>query len=177
MKYIKCMGEIIDGYCTKCGYLDTNYFVKNSIDIDKDVNIKLYNIDFNIMNTNSNGFISLFMGPIYFSYRDHFTLGFILSNIDFLIILFLLELSMQSFILVYFLFIYLVTSRVLLYMFSNMVCLKLDRIKIRLHEKKKESDRFMLTHNSRNYLLVFITILSMIFTMVTFFTYITKFAF
>lgn len=170
----KCNGKIIDGCCTKCGYLNSgNKIISN--ETDKNEDLKLFNKDFNIISENKNLLLVFLLGPIYFSYRGYFFLGTILGIVDYLIFYYIMNaLDVFVFILGGFGFAvaYILINRVLYIIFSNYLCILIDKFKVkRIKKKYKENYKNELKYYKHNKWYLLITIIIYIILILIFVIY------
>ena len=168
MKCDKCGGQIIDGCCIKCGYLENG----NKIEIKescKNEDLKLFNKDFSIISENKNLLLVFILGPLYFSYRGYFFIATILGILDYLLfyysmnsIPYIILLISNSFIGVLYFFI----NRLIYIIFSNYICILIDKLKIkRIKKKYKENYKQKLKeykHNKYYLLITFVIYLILI---------------
>ena len=162
MNCIKCNGKIVDGCCIKCGYLDSGNQIEN-IQIDKNEDLKLFNKDFDIIIQNKNLLLVFILGPLYFSYRGYFFLGTILGIIDYLIFYY----SMNLFNILVIIFggfqismICFFINRLIYIIFSNYLCVLIDKFKIKkLKKKYKENYKDKLKEYKHNKYYLLITLL------------------
>jgi len=154
----KCNGKIVDGCCTKCGYLENGNRIENN-NIDKNEDLKLFNKDFEIINENRNLLWVFILGPLYFSYRGYFFLGTILGLIDYFIFYYFINTSIMVLVFGITMIgpIYILINRLIYIIFSNYICLLIDKIKIkRIKKKYKESYKEKLKEYKHNkYYLIF----------------------
>jgi len=154
----KCNGKIVDGCCTKCGYLENGNRIENN-NIDKNEDLKLFNKDFEIINENRNLLWVFILGPLYFSYRGYFFLGTILGLIDYFIFYYFINTSIMVLVFGITMIgpIYILINRLIYIIFSNYICLLIDKIKIkRIKKKYKESYKDKLKEYKHNkYYLIF----------------------
>lgn len=167
MKCPNCNKEMHDNYCMVCGYMTNGNFVGEYVEF-KNKDIKVFQKDFDVMNQNSNKILTLFLGPLYFSYKGNFLFGFIFLIID--ILLFILSAYIFSIIPFTFpltflgVFIYILISRTFYMSFSNYICLRLDEIKISRYKRKyKESYANKLRNNKNHVSFIILDIVLCIF--------------
>ena len=87
----RCNIELDKGICLKCGYMDNGEQIEQFKKESKYDNIRIYNEEFDEMNTNQKRYLNLILGPLYFSYRNHLLIGTIISIIS----LFILKLELK----------------------------------------------------------------------------------
>ena len=159
----KCNIELEKGLCIKCGYMENGNTIEQFKDTDQHTEVRLYNEDFDQMNTNQNKLLNLLMGSYYFSYRGHLLIGFISTIIASLILLFEIKLtnafiSLGSIsILLIFLntTLYITINRILYMSFSNPICIEIDKCK----SKKIKDTNKLVNHKCKNLLYLTIHIL------------------
>lgn len=167
MKCPNCNIELDKGICLKCGYMENGNKIERLKKSDKYTDIKIYNEDFDKMNSNQTKFLNFIMGPFYFSYRNHLIIGLLITILSLTILAFEIRLteSLQTigsvFTLVSFFntIFYITTNRVLYMAFSNVICIKLDNIKI---EKLKQENNYMdkiVNHKNKNILYLILNII------------------
>lgn len=165
MKCPKCKIELNKGICLKCGYMENGNQIDQFKENKKIEELRLYNEDFDKMNQNQKKYMNLIMGPLYFSYRNHLIVGTIISIIAFIILYLeikLTELIQETGLLSTLLFFlntifYITINRVLYMAFSNIICIKLDKIKINRIKKKNVNCKEQLTkHKSRSIIMLLI---------------------
>ena len=168
MKCPNCKIELEKGICLKCGYMENGNQIEQFKQNEKNIDIQLYNSDFEIMNQNKKTYINLIMGPLYFSYRNHLITGTIISIISFTILY--LEIKLTNLILETGIFsvllffintiIYITINRILYMSFSNVICIKLDNIKInRIKKKNEDYTRMLIKHNTKSIISLLIQII------------------
>lgn len=167
MKCPKCNLELNKGICLKCGYMENGFNIKRNKENNKYKDERIYNEDFDIMNQNTTKLLNLLLGPFYFSYRNHLFTGILICTIDLLILIF--EINLQNALTslgnIYNLFaffnivFYPIINRMLYMGFSNIICLKLDKIKINKIQKKENSTQILEKHKSRSLAKLIINIL------------------
>ena len=168
MKCPKCKIELEKGICLKCGYMENGNQIEQFKKHEKYTDIRLYNSDFESMNQNQKKYMNFIMGPLYFSYRNHLIAGTLISIIAFTILY--LEIKLTDLILetgllstlLYFLntIFYITINRVLYMSFSNVICIKLDKIKInRIKKKNKNYTEMLIKHNTKSIISLLIQIL------------------
>lgn len=174
MKCIKCNGKIVDGCCVHCGYLENGNQIKQK-NKDKNEDLKLFNKDFDIIIQNKNLLLVFILGPLYFSYRGYFFIGTILGILDYLIFYF----SMNSFSILTIIFggfqvasIYFLVNRLIYIIFSNYICILIDKFKIKMKKKKykdKYQEKLKEYKHNKYYLLITLiiyVIIIIIFTII-----------
>lgn len=158
----KCNGKIIDGCCIKCGYLSNGNKIKN-VEIDKNEDIKLFNKDFEVISQNKNLLLIFILGPLYFSYRGYFFIGIILGIVDCLLFYYLMNIS-EILVFIFGSFqifmIYFSINRLIYIIFSNYVCILIDKFKIKSIKKKyKECYKEKLKQYKHNKFYLLLTLL------------------
>ena len=156
MRCEKCDGKIVGGCCTKCGALQNGNQI-NEVEIDKNEDLKLFNKDFDIINQNKNLFLIFIFGPLYFSYRGYFFLGTILGIVDYLFLYYMMNnvLNIAIFIfgsgLVFILYMFI--NRLLYIIFSNYICLLIDKHKVKKIKEKytKNYKSILKKHKHKKY--------------------------
>jgi len=158
----KCNGKIVDGCCVNCGYLENGNQIKNK-NIDKNEDLRLFNKDFDTIITNKNLLLIFILGPLYFSYRGYFFLGTILGIIDYLVFYYSMNLfnilvlifgGFQVAIICFFI------NRLIYIIFSNYICVLIDKFKIRrLKKKYKENYKNKLKEYKHNKYYLLITLI------------------
>ena len=93
MKCPKCNVEMDKGICIKCGYMENGNYIEQFKKDDRNTNIRIYNEDFDEMNTNQKKYLNFLLGPFYFSYRNHLITGFIIGIIAYMIYSFEVKLT------------------------------------------------------------------------------------
>lgn len=177
MKCPKCNIDLEKGVCLKCGYMENGNKIERFKKTEKYTDIRIYNEDFDKMNTNNNKFINFIMGPFYFSYRNHLITGLIITIISLTILAFEIRLTSELLsigsvftLLSFFNTIgYVTINRVLYMAFSNVICIKLDNMKIeKLKQKENYIDK-LTNHKSKNIIALIINIIISIpfFTLMT----------
>lgn len=160
VKCPKCNSNMINNCCVKCGYM-SNGSVSGAFTLpDKNEDLKLYNKDFDKLNMNENKFFLFLFQSSYIAYQDHFLfsilISLIYSIIDIVIVLFYyfifvialgrinaaLALLFPVMVLVHFFI-----KRVIYVMFANMICLKLDKLKIKKLKEKNDNYKVILKNN------------------------------
>lgn len=166
----KCNGKIIDNCCVKCGYLTNGNKIENR-EIDKNYELKLFNKDFDIINRNKNLFLVFILGPLYFSYRGYFFLGTVLTLIDFLYFFYsssfisiLLSLKGIWYSNVIAIIITIIFSRLFYIIFSNAICLLIDKYKIKKIKNKYKCNYIdkLKNYKHHKYYLIFTVVLYLI---------------
>ena len=163
MKCPNCNVELKKGICLKCGYMENGNKIERFKDSDQHTEVRLYNEDFDEMNTNQTKLLNFIMGSYYFSYRGHLITGIISTIIALLIFIFELKLTNAlkrlgsgTTILIFLntLF-YIIINRVIYMSFSNPICIQIDKCK----SKKIKDKEKLIKHKCRNYLYLLIHIL------------------
>ena len=163
MKCPNCNIELEKGICLKCGYMENGNTIEQFKDTNQHTNVRLYNEDYDEMNTNQNKCLNLIMGSYYFSYRGHLITGLI-STIIASLILFLelkitnaLEQLGSEIMLVIFLnaTFYIIINRIIYMSFSDPICIEIDKCK----SKKIKDTNKLVNHKCRNLLYLIIHIL------------------
>ena len=163
MKCPRCNVELEKGICLKCGYMENGNVIEQFKDSDQHTNVRLYNEDFDEMNTNQNKCLNLIMGSYYFSYRGHFIMGLISTIIAFTVLFFELKLtkalsqlgSITMIITLINTLIYITINRIIFMSFSNPICIELDKCK----SKKIKDTEKLINHKCRNMMYLLIHIL------------------
>lgn len=158
----RCNGKIVDGCCVKCGYMDNGNNIQN-IEVDKNEDLKLFNKDFNIIVQNQNLLLIFILGPLYFSFRGYFFIGTILGILDYLLFYYIMDLS-KILIIVFGGFqigmINFFINRLIYIIFSNYICLLIDKLKInRIKKKYKENYKEKLKNYKHNKYYLLLTLL------------------
>ena len=144
----ECEATFYNNCCTKCGYLKKGVKVKLDYSpVDEDLNV--YSTDYSSMFTNENHLLVFILGLSYFAWAGHFILGilgvlgdyFIFYYSALFILSFLQKIGLPAPWLFYLLLI--------MTIFINRLCLKLDKIKYE-HIKKKYKDKYKLHLNRLN---------------------------
>ena len=168
MQCPRCNVELENGICLRCGYVEEGENIERFKGNDKYTDIRLYNYDFEEMNTNQNKILNLLMGPLYFSFRNHLITGTIVSVLAFLVLK--LELKMTNYLLsigtlctllAYINATFYIALNRLIYMaFSNPLCIALDNLKIK-GIKRRHEDYLpkLVKHHSKSMLTLLIQIL------------------
>ena len=159
MNCSKCNGKIVDGCCIKCGHLDNGNNIQKK-EVDKNEDLKLFNKDFDIIAQNKNLLLIFMLGPLYFSYRGYFIIGTILGIIDYLMLYYIMNLS-EILIIIFgsfqILMLYLSINRLIYIIFSNYLCIIIDKIKIKRIKKKynkKYKEKLKSYKHNKYYLLL-----------------------
>ena len=163
----KCNIELEKGICLKCGYMENGEQIEQFKKDDKYTDIRIYNEDFEQMNTNQNKCINFLLGPLYFSFRNHLIIGTIISLLAFLILYmemkitdYFLQIGTLCTLLAFFnLTFYILINRVTYMAFSNPICIELDKIKIKKIKKHKNYIDKLARHKSKSFLSLLIQIL------------------
>ena len=163
MKCPKCNGTIVDSCCVNCGYLLNGNQIKNK-EIDKNEDLKLFNKDFDTINRNKNLLLIFILGPLYFSYRGYFFIGTMMGLIDYLLFYYFMNNLFTIIILIFGGFwvamIYLFLNRLIYIIFSNHICILIDKIKIKIIKKKhKENYKVKLKQYKHNKYYLLITLI------------------
>ncbi len=171
MKCPNCNVEMEKGICLKCGYMENGNTIEQFKDSNQHTEVRLYNEDFDQMNTNETKLLNFIMGSYYFSYRGHFIMGLISSIIALTILFFELKLTRalsqfgSATLIITFLntIFYITINRVIYMSFSNPICIEIDKCKA----KKIKNTEKLVNHKCRNciYLLIhlLITLIPIIF--------------
>ena len=167
----KCNIELDKGICLKCGFMENGEQIEQFKKDDKYTDIRIYNEDFEVMNTNQNKYLNFILGPLYFSFRKHLIIGTIISLLAFLVLYLEMKLT-QYFLLIgtlctllafFNITFYIIINRVLYMAFSNVICLKLDELKIKIIKKhNKKYIEKLVKHNSKSFISIIIQILILI---------------
>ena len=167
MKCPNCNIDLEKGICIKCGYMDNGNKIERFKKTEKYTDIRIYNEEFDKMNLNQTKFSNFIMGPFYFSYRNHLIVGIIITILSLAVLAFEIRLT-DSFLAIGSVFTllsffntigYITINRVLYMAFSNVICIKLDNMKI---EKLKQEQNYMdklTNHKSKNLLSLIINII------------------
>lgn len=163
MKCPNCNIELEKGICLKCGYMENGNKIEQFKDTNQHTEVRLYNEDFDQMNTNQNKCLNLIMGSYYFSYRGHLITGLISTIIASLILLFeikltnaILALGNISLLMNFLnLTLYITINRIIYMSFSNPICIEIDKCK----SKKIKDTNKLVNHKCRNILYLIIHIL------------------
>lgn len=132
-------------------------------DSDQHTNVRLYNEDYDEMNTNQNKCLNLIIGSYYFSYRGHLITGLISTIIASLILFLELKITNalgqlgSEIMLVIFLnaTFYIIVNRIIYMSFSDPICIEIDKCK----SKKIKDTNKLVNHKCRNLLYLIIHIL------------------
>lgn len=132
-------------------------------DSDQHTNVRLYNEDYDEMNTNQNKCLNLIIGSYYFSYRGHLITGLISTIIASLILFLELKITNalgqlgSEIMLVIFLnaTFYIIINRIIYMSFSDPICIEIDKCK----SKKIKDTNKLVNHKCRNLLYLIIHIL------------------
>lgn len=157
-----------DKFCIKCGYMENGNYIEQFKKEEKYTDIRIYNENFDEMNTNQKRYLNFLLGPFYFSYRNHIITGFIIGIIEFLIYIFemILTSALTSigniFTLIAFfnIIFYIVINRILYMGFSNAICLFIDKHKIMKIKRKNNNyiDK-LIKHKSTSIIFILMHIL------------------
>lgn len=168
MECPRCNIELENGICLKCGFVEDGQQIEQFKKNDKYTDIRIYNLDFEEMNTNQNKFVNFLMGPLYFSFRNHLIVGTIISILAYLVLMFEIRLTnyfltigtLCTLLAFFNITFYIVINRVLYMAFSNPICIVLDKIKIKRIKKHNKNyiDKFV-NHNAKSILTLLIQIL------------------
>lgn len=158
-----CNIELEKGICLKCGYMENGNTIEQFKDSDQHTNVRLYNEDYDEMNTNQNKCLNLIMGSYYFSYRGHLITGLISTIIASLILFLELKITNalgqlgSEIMLVIFLnaTFYIIINRIIYMSFSDPICIEIDKCK----SKKIKDTNKLVNHKCRNILYLIIHIL------------------
>lgn len=172
----KCNAVIYNDCCVGCGYMTNGNYIKVNSSATKFKDLRTYNNSFEEMTRNEKKFITFILGSFYFSYRNHFLIGILISTFDVLFSCFIIEWFMDFFapsdlLMLYFVYVYIllyIIIKKLLYMtFANMVCLKLDELRLKhLKIKHKNYEEIISSHDDKS---VFKLLLNLIFCFVVLF--------
>lgn len=170
MKCPNCNIELEKGICLKCGYMENGNIIEQFKDTNQHTNVRLYNEDYDEMNTNQNKCLNLIMGSYYFSYRGHLITGLISTIIASLILFLELKITNalgqlgSDIMLVIFLnaTFYIIINRIIYMSFSNPICIGLDKCK----SKKIKDTNKLVNHKCRNITYLIIHILLSIIPMI-----------
>ena len=170
MKCPNCNIELEKGICLKCGYMQNGNKIERFKDTNQHTEVRLYNEDFDEMNTNQNKFLNFIMGSYYFSYRGHLIAGLISTIISSIILFFELKLTNAlsqlgiGTLLLRFLntTFYIVINRIIYMSFSNPICIEIDKSK----SKKIKDTNKLVNHKCKNILYLIIHILLSIIPLV-----------
>lgn len=157
IKCPKCQSEVLDDCCIKCGYMINGNMVKLEEAPDKNLDLKLFDKDFDKICRNENYYIPLIMGPLYFLYRSNFWLGFLFVIADFFLLIFVFYIISYLKMLAHFLLmLYIVINRIMYAAFANELCIFIDKIKIK-KIKKKYGQKYrekLLSHHNRIFFVI-----------------------
>ena len=137
MKCPNCNIELEKGICLKCGYMENGNTIEQFKDTNQHTNVRLYNEDYDEMNTNQNKCLNLIMGSYYFSYRGHLITGLISTIIASLILFLELKITNalgqlgSEIMLVIFInaTFYIIINRIIYMSFSDPICIEIDKCK------------------------------------------------
>lgn len=163
MKCPNCNIELEKGICLKCGYMENGNTIEQFKDTNQHTNVRLYNEDYDEMNTNQNKCLNLIMGSYYFSYRGHLITGLISTIIASLILFLELKITNalgqlgSEIMLVIFInaTFYIIINRIIYMSFSDPICIEIDKCK----SKKIKDTNKLVNHKCRNLLYLIIHIL------------------
>lgn len=170
MKCPNCNIELEKGICLKCGYMENGNTIEQFKDTNQHTNVRLYNEDYDEMNTNQNKCLNLIMGSYYFSYRGHLITGLISTIIASLILFLELKITNalgqlgSEIMLVIFInaTFYIIINRIIYMSFSDPICIEIDKCK----SKKIKDTNKLVNHKCRNILYLIIHILLSIIPMI-----------
>lgn len=172
----KCNAKIYNDCCVGCGYMNNGNYIKRYSLAEKFKDLRIYNNSFDEMTRNEKKFITFLLGSFYFSYRNHFLIGILISTFDILLSGFIIEFFDTFFAQSHVIMVYLVKLYILLYIivnkifymtFANMICLKLDELRLkRLKIKRKNYEELISRHEDKS---VFKLLLNLIFCFVVLF--------
>lgn len=159
----KCNVKMEKGICIRCGYMENGNVIEQFKDSNQHTEVRLYNEDYDQMNTNETKCLNFIMGSYYFSYRGHFIMGLISTIIAFTVLFFELKLTnaLQQFgsatLILIFLntTLYILINRIIYMSFSNLICIELDKCKAK---KIKDTEK-LINHKCRNMIYLLIHIL------------------
>lgn len=164
----KCNIKLEKGICLKCGYMENGEQIEQFKKEDKYTDIRIYNEDFEQMNTNQNKIVNFLLGPLYFSFRKHLIIGTIISLLAFLVLYieikitnYFLQIGTLCTLLAFFnITFYIIINRILYMALSNPICLALDKMKIKIIKQRNKNyiDKFV-NHNAKSILTLLIQIL------------------
>lgn len=172
----KCNAKIRNNCCVGCGYMTNGNYVRINSSTINHKDLRIYNDSFEEMTRNEKKFITFILGSFYFSYRNHFLIGILISTFDILFLCFIFEWFMDFFApsdllmlyLVYiYILLYIIINRIFYMTFANMVCLKLDELRLkRLKSKHKNYEELISRHEDKS---IFKLLLNLIFCFVVLF--------
>lgn len=172
MRCKKCDGKIIGGCCTKCGLLQNGNKI-NEAEIDKNEDLKLFNEDFDVINQNKNLFLIFIFGPLYFSYRGFFLLGTVLGIVDYLLLYYLMNNVLNIVIFIFgpglVFILYILINRLLYVIFSNYVCLLIDKYKVKKIKEKNQKNYKKILKKYKHNKYYFILTLAVYFVLILLF--------
>ena len=115
---------------------------------------------FDIIIQNKNLLLVFILGPLYFSYRGYFFIGTILGIIDYLIFYYAMN-FFDILVIIFggfeFAMIYFFINRLIYIVFSNFICVLIDKLKVkRIKKKYKENykDKLKKYKHNKYYLLL-----------------------
>lgn len=158
MQCPKCNTKMARGFCIRCGYIDEETKMRDhQINFEKSDLEKYLKRDYVKVLYNQNKISVFILGPLYFAYRDHFYLSFILGILDVLSAYFMgyFFQSMPIFITSF------IINHMLYVMFANAFYMYLVNRKI-IKLKKRYPDSYIDIINnkkSKYFFLPFLTIL------------------
>lgn len=163
MKCPKCGRKMLDKCCLKCGCLINGRVINNEDKKDKNIDLKIMNEDkYDIMLHNDNWYIPFIFGPFYLAYKNHVVLSIITSIFDVLLFCFIgINVGNNIYLSVFnkpLILLYLFLNRLVYAMFSNVICLKLDKINIEKQKRKYQKNYRMKIHNKDSFLHVIFSI-------------------
>ena len=176
MKCPNCNIEMNNGICLKCGYMSNGNYIEQYKKTDKYTAIRMYNEDYDIMNYNSSKLLTFFLGPFYFSYRNHLLIGFLISIIDLLMFLLYININdslnyLGSIFSVFAYFntvFYPIINRAFYIGFSNTICIFIDKCMVKKLMLKSNYIDKLIKHKSKSFLKLFIHILLFIVVIIIF---------
>lgn len=169
----KCKIEMKNGFCLKCGYMESGNMIQTESKNDKRYeDMKILNEDFDMMNRNENGLIAMLLGNFYLSYHGHLFTGLLLGLLDYLLFYLINVITSDfyfSFIIYFSIFFYLLVTRILYGIFLNIICIKLDELKIKIIKKiYKQNYKNKLGGYHKSIVYVFLNILIYVIIIVIF---------
>lgn len=172
----KCNAKIRNNCCVGCGYMTNGNYVRINSSTINHKDLRTYNNSFEEMTRNEKKFVTFLLGSFYFSYRNHFLIGILISTFDILLSGFIIEFFDTFFAQSHVIMVYLVKLYILLYIiinkifymtFANMICLKLDELRLkRLKSKHNNYEKLICRHEDKS---VFKLLLNLIFCFVVLF--------
>lgn len=163
----KCKIEMKNGFCLRCGYMESGNIIQTQSKYDKRLeDIKLLNEDFDTMNRNENSFIAMILGNFYLCYHGHFFIGTLWGFLDLLLFYLIINFVSSFYFIIAF---YLLLTRILYGIFLNTICIKLDELKLKLIKKfYKDNYKEKLIKCNKSIIYIFLTILIYIIIIVFF---------